>query len=178
MKFQVEIEFESVLNRAPLKAQYTFNLAGKYATVEALVASMPPLCQKGNSYLSSKAGCPGGTKEAKFTAPGEVQWNSLTRNPNSQKGKKFLVYGCVAQFDSNTGGSKFRAYTLPNPSDRYITGANSLYTGSAKSLLKLSKDDAFAAKVTVSGATTYTTLGGRTTVPTFTIRDFVKIGEC
>ncbi len=94
------------------------------------------------------------------------------------KGKKFLLYGCVAQFDTNTGGSKFRAYSLPAPAERYYDGANSLFTGSAKSLLKLSKDDAFAAKVVVSGATTYTTLGGRTSVPSFSIKDFVKIGKC
>jgi hypothetical protein len=53
-----------------------------------------------------------------------------------------------------------------------------MFTGSAKALLKLSKDDAFAAKVTISGATTYSTLGGRTSVPNFLIRDFVKIGTC
>jgi hypothetical protein len=53
-----------------------------------------------------------------------------------------------------------------------------MYTGASKSLLKLSEDDAFAAKVTVSGATTYTTLGGRTSVPSFSIKDFVKIGTC
>jgi hypothetical protein len=136
------------------------------------------VCQKGSTFNTAKGACPSGYKKVNFISPTTVQWNTLTRSAGSLKGKKFLVYGCVAQFDSNTGGSKFRAYTLPSPAERYFNGANSLYTGSAKSLLKLSEDDAFAAKVTVSGATAYATLGGRTSVPTFSIKDFVKIGSC
>ena len=42
----------------------------------------------------------------------------------------------------------------------------------------LKENDAFAAKVNVSGATSYSTIGNKTTVPTFAIRDFVKIGSC
>lgn len=176
--FQIEIQFESVINKAPLVSKFPYNLASKYAAVDNLVNQMPTLCQKGNSYKTAKGACPSGFKSVSFTTPTTIQWNSLTRSANSMKGKKFLIYGCVAQFDTNTGGSKFRAYSLPAPADRYYSGANSLYTGAAKSLLKLSKDDAFAAKVVVSGATTYTTLGGRTSVPTFSIKDFVKIGKC
>ena len=176
--FQVELLFETYLNKSALVSKFPFALAGKYSAVDALVAAMPTVCQKGSDYKTSKSGCPSGYKSVSFASPTAVQWNTLTRSASSLKGKKFLVYGCVAQFDSNTGGSKFRAYTLPAPAERYFKGANSLYTGSAKSLLKLSEDDAFAAKVTVSGATTYTTLGGRTSVPSFSIKDFVKIGSC
>ena len=176
--FQVELLFETYLNKSALVSKFPFALAGKYSAVDALVAAMPTVCQKGSDYKTSKSGCPLGYKSVSFVSPTAVQWNTLTRSASSLKGKKFLVYGCVAQFDSNTGGSKFRAYTLPAPAERYFKGANSLYTGSAKSLLKLSEDDAFAAKVTVSGATTYTTLGGRTSVPSFSIKDFVKIGSC
>lgn len=176
--FQVELLFETHLNKTPLVSKFPFALAGKYSAVDALVAAMPTVCQKGSNYKTSKSGCPSGYKSVSFSPPTTVQWNTLTRSSSSLKGKKFLVYGCVAQFDSNTGGSKFRAYTLPLPAERYYNGANSLYTGSSKALLKLSEDDAFAAKVTVSGATTYTTLGGRTSVPSFSIKDFVKIGSC
>lgn len=177
-KFQIEIEFDSALNRAPAIIATPFQLASKYAAVEALVAAMPNVCQKGSTYKTAKGNCPAGFKKANFETLSAVQWNTLTRSAGSLKNKKFIVYGCVAQFDSNTGGSKFRAYTLPSPAERYYSGANSMYTGAAKSLLKLSEDDAFAAKVTVSGATTYTTLGGRTSVPSFSIKDFVKIGTC
>jgi hypothetical protein len=176
--FQVEVKFESYLNKSPLLSQTPFALLGKYSEIEALVTAMSTVCQKGSSFKTTKVGCPSGYKSVNFTSPTAVQWNMLTRSAGSLKGKKFLLYGCVAQFDSNTGGSKFRAYTLPSPAERYFNGANSLYTGSAKSLLKLSEDDAFAAKVTVSGATAYSTLGGRTSVPTFSIKDFVKVGSC
>jgi hypothetical protein len=172
------LQFKANLNKMPMTAQFPFSLAGKYSAVENLVSAMPTVCQKGSTYKTTKGNCPSGYKNVSFTIPTTVQWNTLTRSANSLKGKKFLVYGCVAQFDTNTGGSKFRAYTLPAPAERYYSGANSLYTGSAKSLLKLSEDDAFAAKVVVSGATTYTTLGGRTSVPSFSLKDFVKIGTC
>jgi hypothetical protein len=176
--FQIELQFESTLNKAPLVSKYPYNVGSKFAAVDNLVSQMPVMCQKGSTYKTSKGGCSSGYKSVSFSTPTTIQWNSLTRSANSMKGKKFLVYGCVAQFDTNTGGSKFRAYSLPAPADRYYSGANSLYTGSTKSLLKLSKDDSFAAKVVVSGATTYTTLGGKTSVPTFSIKDFVKIGKC
>lgn len=177
-KFQIEITFESALNKSSAIISAPFAIASKYAAVDALVATMPSVCQKGSSYKTFKGDCPAGYKKASFAQLSAVQWNTLTRNAGSLKNKKFIVYGCVAQFDSNTGGSKFRAYTLPAPAERYYSGANSMYSGSSKSLLKLSEDDAFAAKVTVSGATTYTTLGGRTSVPSFSIKDFVKIGTC
>jgi hypothetical protein len=177
-KFQVEIQFEAYLNKAPLVSQTAFNVQGKYSAVDSLISGMPNVCQKGSNFKPAKGNCPAGYKSVSFQNPSTIEWNTLTRSAGSLKGKKFLVYGCVAQFDTNTGGGKFRAYTLPAPADRYYNGANSLYTGSSKSLLKLSEDDAFAAKVTVSGATTYTTLGGKTSVPTFAIRDFVKIGKC
>lgn len=177
-KFQIEIKFESYLNKTPLLSQFTFALSNKYSEVTNLVASMPPVCQKGSTFKVVRSSCPSGYKIASFETPSTVQWNTLSRSAGSLKGKKFLVYGCVAQFDSNTGSSKFRAYSLPEPAERYFSGVNSMYSGSAKGLLKLSEDDAFAAKVTVAGATTYTTIGGRTAVPTFSIKDFVIIGKC
>jgi hypothetical protein len=177
-QFQIELEFDSSLNKSPGIILSPFVVANKFAKVEGQIAAMPFVCQKGTTYRTSNGPCPSGFKLVNFGPLSTIQWNTLTRSAGSLKNKNFIVYGCVAQFDSNTGGSKFRAYTLPSPAERYYDGANSLFTGSAKALLKLSEDDAFAAKVTVSGATTYTTLGGRTSVPSFLIRDFVKIGTC
>jgi len=177
-QFQIELEFASTLKKSPGIILSPFVIAGKFASVDGQIAGMPSVCQKGTTYKTSGGPCPAGFKLVNFGQLSTIQWNTLTRSAGSLKNKNFLVYGCVAQFDSNTGGSKFRAYTLPSPAERYYDGANSLFTGSAKALLKLSEDDAFAAKVTVSGATTYTTLGGRTSVPSFLIRDFVKIGTC
>lgn len=177
-QFQIELEFDSDLKKSPGIILSPFVVAGKFATVDTQVSAMPSVCQKGGTYRVSKGLCPTGFKLVNFAALSTIQWNTLTRSAGSLKNKNFIIYGCVAQFDSNTGGSKFRAYALPTPAERYFAGANSLFTGSAKALLTLSKDDAFAAKVTVSGASTYTTLGGRTSVPSFMIRDFVKIGTC
>ena len=177
-QFQIELEFASTLKKSPGIILSPFVIASKFASVDGQIAGMPSVCQKGTTYKTSGGPCPAGFKLVNFGQLSTIQWNTLTRRAGSLKNKNFLVYGCVAQFDSNTGGSKFRAYTLPSPAERYYDGANSLFTGSVKALLKLSEDDAFAAKVTVSGATTYTTLGGRTSVPSFLIRDFVKIGTC
>ena len=177
LKLQTEIKFKSTLNRAPLISQVPFEVEAKFAAVEKLVGAMSKVCRKGSQFRVAKS-CPGGFSEANFVKPTTLQWNTLTRSANSLKGKSFLVYGCVAQFDTNTGGGKFRGYVLPEPAERYFSGANALLSGAAKSLLKLSENDAFAAKVTVLGSTTYTTIGGRTGVPNLAIRDYVKIGTC
>ena len=89
-----------------------------------------------------------------------------------------MIFGCVAQFDANTGGSKFRAYASKTPTASWSSGVNSIFTGNAKSLLKLKGDDAFIAKVNVAGVTSYSTIGNKTSVPAFVVRDFVKIGSC
>ena len=137
------------------------------------------VCAKGSSYSVSKSGkCPKGAKIVNFVEPTEIQWNTLTRSPAQVKGKNFVIFGCVAQFDANTGGSKFRAYASKTPATSWLSGVNSLFTGNAKSLLKLKEDDAFIAKVNVSGATSYSTIGNKTSVPSFAVRDFVKIGSC
>ena len=137
------------------------------------------VCVKGSSYSVAKSGkCPSGAKVINFIEPTELQWNTLTRSPAQVKGKNFLIFGCVAQFDANTGGSKFRAYASKTPTASWLSGVNSLFTGNAKNLLKLKEDDAFIAKVNVSGATSYSTIGNKTSVPSFAVRDFLKIGTC
>jgi len=137
------------------------------------------VCVKGSSYSVAKSGkCPSGAKIVNFIEPTELQWNTLTRSPAQVKGKNFVIFGCVSQFDANTGGSKFRAYASKTPAASWLSGVNSLFTGNANSLLKLKEDDAFIAKVNVSGATSYSTIGNKTSVPAFAVRDFVKIGSC
>jgi hypothetical protein len=177
LTLQTEIKFKSTLNRAPLVSQVPFEVEAKFAAVDKLVNAMSKVCKKGSQFRVAKS-CAGGFSEVNFIKPTTLQWNTLTRSANSMKGKSFLVYGCVAQFDTNTGGGKFRGYVLPEPAERYYSGTNSLLSGAAKSLLKLSENDAFAAKVTVLGSTTYSTIGGRTGVPNLQIRDYVKIGTC
>ena len=161
---------ESVI---PVKIE---NPAIKYLTA---LKAQGVVCVKGSTYSVAKSGkCPSGAKAVNFTEPTELQWNTLTRSPAQVKGKNFVIFGCVAQFDANTGGSKFRAYASKTPTASWLSGVNSIFSGNAKSLLKLKEDDAFIAKVNVSGAISYSTIGNKTSVPSFAVRDFVKIGTC
>jgi hypothetical protein len=137
------------------------------------------VCVKGTSFSVAKSGkCPSGAKVVSFSEPTDIQWNTLTRSPAQVKGKNFVIFGCVAQFDANTGGSKFRAYASKTPTASWLSGVNSMFSGNAKTLLKLKEDDAFIAKVNVVGAISYSTIGNKTSVPSFAVRDFVKIGTC
>lgn len=161
---------ESVI---PVKIE---NPAIKYLTA---LKAQGVVCVKGSTYSVAKSGkCPSGAKAVNFSEPTELQWNTLTRSPAQMKGKNFVIFGCVAQFDANTGGSKFRAYASKTPTASWLSGVNSMFSGNAKSLLKLKEDDAFIAKVNVSGAISYSTIGNKTSVPSFAVRDFVKIGTC
>ena len=161
---------ESVI---PVKIE---NPAIKYLTA---LKAQGVVCVKGSTYSVAKSGkCPSGAKAVNFSEPTELQWNTLTRSPAQVKGKNFVIFGCVAQFDANTGGSKFRAYASKTPTASWLSGVNSMFSGNAKSLLKLKENDAFIAKVNVSGAISYSTIGNKTSVPSFAVRDFVKIGTC
>ena len=173
IKFSSSTGKPSIETVIPVKIE---NPAIKYLTT---LNAQGVVCLKGSTYSVVKgSACPSGAKAVIFSEPTEIQWNTLTRSPDQVKGKNFVIFGCVAQFDANTGGSKFRAYASKTPSVSWLSGVNSIFTGNAKSLLKLKENDAFVAKVNVSGATSYSTIGNKTTVPTFAIRDFVRIGTC
>lgn len=178
--FQTAVSFDSGTGRLQQTSNVTFKVQSASAQSDAFIASLGAVCQKGAAFKTVKGtNCPSGYKKIVFKSPSTVVWNSLVRVPSSQKGQNLVIYGCVVQFDANTGGSKFRAYTSPTQLQYYgLDGTNSLLAGSSKLLLKLSEKDAFLARVNVTGAYVYTTLGGRTTVPSFAIRDFVKMGSC
>ena len=179
--FVTTISFGSLTGKIALTSSIPFPITTLKDETAALATKLGDYCLKGTAskIVASGANCPSGYKKVVFTSPNEVTWNSLIRMPNSQKGKNFLIYGCVAQFDSNTGGSKFRAYASPTQQEYYWSnGANSIFTGSSKELLKLSEKSAFLAKVTVTGGVSYTTIGGKTSVPSFAINQFQVIGKC
>lgn len=179
--FVTNISFESSTGKLALAEKTAFPLASKKDEAVAKATSMGDFCSKGTSskIVSAGSSCPSGFRKINFEVPSDLTWNSLTRIPNSQKNKNFIVYACVAQFDANTGGSKFRGYASPVQQQYYFAnGVNAIFTGSAKSLLKLSEKTAFIAKVTVNGGVVYTTLGGRTSVPSLAIRQYQAIGSC
>lgn len=179
---QTKISFGSSTGKLALSDSTPFPIASKADEAVARAATLGDFCAKGKESKVVPLGraCPTGYKKINFTVPSEVAWNSLTRVPNSQKNKNYVIYACVAQFDANTGGSKFRGYaSQTQPRSYFGEGVNSIFTGSAKQLLKLSEKTAFIAKVTVTGGVTYsTTLGGRTSVPSLAIRQFQSIGSC
>jgi hypothetical protein len=179
--FTTNISFESATGKLALNDKLDFPLASKIDEAAAMAKSLGDYCAKGSAtkIVSAGAVCPTGYKKVTFAVPSEVSWNSLTRMPNSQKGKNYTVYACVTQFDANTGGSKFRGYASPVQVQYYFSGGiNAIFTGSAKQLLKLGKNSAFIAKVTVTGGVSYNTIGGKTSVPSFAIKQFQKIGSC
>ncbi|CAB4602334.1 MAG: hypothetical protein F2657_06700 [Actinobacteria bacterium] len=179
--FVTTVSFESKTGKLALSEKTAFPLASKKNEAIAKANSMGEYCAKGNTSKTVAAGatCPSGYKKINFLVPDDVAWNTLTRMPKTQKNKNYIVYACVAQFDANTGGSKFRGYASPVQEQSYFSnGINAIFTGSSKSLLKLSEKSAFIAKVTVTGGVTYTTIGGKTSVPAFEIRQFKNIGSC
>jgi len=176
---QASVKFSSSTGKPSLDSVIPVKIENPAVKHLAALNAQGVVCVKGSTYSVAKSGkCASGAKAISFTEPTELQWNTLTRSPAQVKGKNFVIFGCVAQFDANTGGSKFRAYASKTPTASWISGVNSLFTGNAKSLLKLKEDDAFIAKVNVSGATSYSTIGNKTSVPAFSVRDFVKIGTC
>ena len=98
---------------------------------------------------------------------GERDYALVVKNPDDHIGRKLLVYGYVAQFDSGTGSTQFRAYTGNAPSSRtYDFDENTIIQGPDAELSKVVKDDFVAMYVEVRGSLNYsTTMGGATTVP-------------
>jgi hypothetical protein len=178
--FKSTIIFNSETGKLQLSSSKPFLIASATAATDSVISSMGLTCQKGTAFKAVKSTkCPSGYKSITFKSPDDVTWNKLTRTPNSVKGKNLILFGCVAQFDTNTGGSKFRAYITRAPMDYYaLYGTNSIVFGSSKSLLALGEKDAFVAKLNVSGAYSYATFGNSTSVPSFVVRDFRKIGTC
>jgi hypothetical protein len=173
------IKFSSDTGKLALESLIPVKIENPVVKYLTALNAQGVVCVKGSTYSVAKSGkCPSGAKAVNFSEPTELQWNTLTRSPAQVKGKNFVIFGCVAQFDANTGGSKFRAYASKTPAASWLSGVNSMFTGNAKSLLKLKEDDAFIAKVNVTGAISYSTIGNKTSVPAFTVRDFVKIGSC
>jgi hypothetical protein len=176
---KAQIKFSSSTGKLLLESLIPVKIENPAVKHVTALNAQGVVCVKGSTYSVAKSGkCPSGAKAVNFSEPTELQWNTLTRSPAQVKGKNFVIFGCVAQFDANTGGSKFRAYASKTPTASWLSGVNSMFSGSAKSLLKLKEDDAFIAKVNVSGAISYSTIGNKTSVPAFTVRDFVKIGSC
>jgi hypothetical protein len=180
-EFTTKISFGSSTGKLALSQSIPFPIASKKDEAISKASTLGDYCLKGkvSKIVPAGASCPSGYKKINFVVPSDIAWNSLTRMPSSQKNKNYIIYACVAQFDANTGGSKFRGYASPVQQQYYFAdGVNAIFTGSAKDLLKLSVKTAFIAKITVTGGVSYTTIGGKTSVPSLAIKQFQSIGNC
>lgn len=110
----------------------------------------------------------------------EREWAKVVKNPDKYKGKRYIIYGQVNQFDSAPGDSQFLADTAHRntTSYGYFDGENSLMEGKASKLEDLVEDDVFKATVTVIGSYSYDTqAGGNTTVPRLQVDAIKQIGR-
>ena len=106
----------------------------------------------------------------------------LVKDPDSQVGKTYVLYGEVTQFDAATGKDTFLANSGPAKkriSYGFTTYAqNSEFTSDEIMLGDLVQGDCFTAKVTVLGSISYDTQsGGRTTVPKFQVDSISVYGH-
>lgn len=99
-------------------------------------------------------------------------FKKIIKDADSYKGKKYLVYGVVAQFDSATGEDTFRADVDSSPhSESYEYNENAVVTTDDVSMLKdVVQDDFVTMYVEVAGSISYDTqIGGNTTAPHFKV---------
>jgi len=104
---------------------------------------------------------------ASYAAISTRDWQLVERDPAAYTGNKYVIYGRVTQFDSNTGDSHFRADTDGQKQYHwYNFDINTMVTGSADVLTKAVKGDLVKLYVVVVGPYSYTTtMGGEMTVP-------------
>lgn len=119
-------------------------------------------------------------KPAKAKNPSSRDWAKVVKNPDRYKGKRYVIYGQVSQFDSATGDDTFLADTAHRNTTSYgfFDGENTMLTGSAGKFEDLVEDDVFRATVTVSGSFSYDTqVGGNTTVPLLEVEKIKVTGH-
>ncbi|MCK6210050.1 hypothetical protein KZX45_05780 [Georgenia sp. EYE_87] len=103
-----------------------------------------------------------------YAAISDRDWALVERDPDSHAGKKYVLYGYVTQFDSNTGPSTFRANTGGEAkSDWYDYDVNTIVSAEDPSILaNVVTDDMVKMYVEVVSSFSYdTTMGGSMTVP-------------
>ena len=110
------------------------------------------------------------------------EWASVVRSPDDHQFETITAFGCISQFDSDTGADTFRAQASYRKQNYwYLYGDNSLFTALDETLVAdFYEDDVFKAEVTIFGSFSYdTTLGGQLTVPWFEIDSIIRLkGSC
>jgi hypothetical protein len=110
---------------------------------------------------------------------GEHDWQLLVKSPDTSRGRGYVVFACVTQFDSATGSTAFRANASWHREEYSFAGDNAWFEGSASLLSDVVEDDQLHLRVTVIGSYSYSTqIGGQTTVPAFQVNGIVQKSRC
>lgn len=116
---------------------------------------------------------------ASYASISPRKFSLVAKNPDDYKGKRYLIYGVVSQFDAATGKGSFLANTGSRAyvEDWYNYDQNSMVNGDEGLLKNVVEDDIVKLYVTVDGSFSYDTqIGGNTTVPAFTVHKIKVIG--
>jgi hypothetical protein len=116
---------------------------------------------------------------ANYAPISDRNWSIVQRDPDAHAGEKYVVYGCVTQFDANTGAGTFRANTGgAQQKSCWSYSVNTIVVaGSGTDVSKVAEEDLVKMYVEVVKAYTYTTtLGGSTTVPLVQVNIIQTVG--
>ena len=124
---------------------------------------------------------PAAFNPADYQALTNQTFQKLVKNPDAQKGERFVLYGYVTQFDAATGTDQFLASVgatrLP-AGEEFDYDELAYFTGSASALDPAVKDDLIKVYVVGRGSFSYDTqIGGNTTVPKFKIDRIEVLGN-
>lgn len=105
----------------------------------------------------------------------------VVRNPEAYVGQKYVIFAEVTQFDSITGGDRFRADVAHKDIRSYgywTGGENSMVDAGAADFSEVINGDVVKMYVVVSGVESYeTTMGATLTVPIFEANILKVIGS-
>ncbi|BBX69723.1 hypothetical protein [Mycolicibacterium psychrotolerans] len=95
----------------------------------------------------------------------------VTKDPDSARGHKIIIYGSVTQADAAMGPDAFRAIVMGKPHAEEAYKTNAVITANDPSIIaNIVAGDQVTMYVEVVGSFTYDTqIGGKTTVPLFRV---------
>lgn len=132
------------------------NLGGEIAIVPA-ATSMPTATAK--------------PQQMSFATLSDRGWKRLVKNPEATKGRGYVLYACVWQFDGATGPTQFLASaSYRKETYWYSDGENVSVSGEVGRLDDVVEGDIVWMRVISLGSYSYDTqAGGNTTVPAFEV---------
>ncbi|QDP09779.1 hypothetical protein FNU77_08655 [Prescottella equi] len=162
------------------KAKWPWILGGIVALFFVMVACTAAIgasseSTSSNSSRSSAAPAPADPARldpATYSELAERDFALIAKDPDAAKGRKVVIYGRVTQFDAATGITQFRADTSGIVQDsKWGYNENSIVDARDKALVAdVVVGDILKMYVEVRGAYSYDTqIGGRTTVPRFSL---------